>query len=399
LPLHFYVASYPATAELHASYADDFTAVASAPDVRNASAAITQHADDVAAWARERGLTISLTKSHSTLFTPDTHQSNLDPDISLDGVPIPLNRRPKILGVTLDTHFTFSPHLKDIADRARARLNILRAVAGSSWGQQKETLVLTYKSLIKSLFLYAAPAWFPNAAPSAVGKLQTIQNAALKIATGAIKMAPADHLHQETGMLPVADSLSLICSQFLVRACQPHHPSHEVSQADPGARPMKNTLRSRFLPAVEHHLQDGLADPGSYRVAIKALHTSAVRRAIIRQSPNRVLRRAPPPVAAAEIDLPRAHRVALSQLRSGYCPTLNQYRHRVGWSPTASCPECGAPVQSTDHLFDCPAHPTDLTTPDLWARPREVASHLLSLPFFGHLSPLPPPPPEPPPRM
>ena len=394
---NFFVASYPHTAPLHVSYADDFTAIASDSNVLTAAALISSHADDVATWANDHGLTISLSKSHSTLFTPDTHQSHLDPSISLEQALIPLNRKPKILGVTLDTHFTFSPHIKAIAEKARSRLNILRALAGSVWGQQKETLVLTYKSLIKSLFLYAAPVWFPNAADTGIAKLQVIQNAALRIATGSSRMSSIDHLHQETLMLPIKDSISLICSQFLARTLQPHHPSHLVVTSNPGPRPMKHTLFSRFSPQVSPYLEDGILPPDSYSFVIKDLHSSAVSAAVESQSANRVLQDAPPPISPEELSLPRMHRTALSQLRSGHCPSLNSYRHRVGWEPSAACPECNFPDHSVSHIFSCPTHPTTLSPLDLWTCPREVAAFLTSLPFFGHLCLLPPPPPEPPP--
>ena len=48
--------------------------------------------------------------------------------------------------------------------------------------------------------------------PSLTQKLQTIQNSALRIATGCVKMASIDHLHEETEMLPVQEHFSLIFS-------------------------------------------------------------------------------------------------------------------------------------------------------------------------------------------
>ena len=76
--------------------------------------------------------------------------------------------------------------------------------------------------------MYAAPIWFPNTSPSLVQKLQTIQNSALHIATGCVKIASVDHLHEETEMLPVQDHLSLICSQCLAITLRPTNPSHNI---------------------------------------------------------------------------------------------------------------------------------------------------------------------------
>ena len=76
--------------------------------------------------------------------------------------------------------------------------------------------------------MYAAPIWFPNISPSLIQKLQAIQNSALHIVTGSVKMTIVDHLHEETKMLPVQDHLYLISSKHLARALQPNNPSHSI---------------------------------------------------------------------------------------------------------------------------------------------------------------------------
>ena len=98
-------------------------------------------------------------------------------------------------------------HVKSLVTRALPHINILKALTGTNWGQQKETILITYNSLIRSLFMYATPIWFSNTSPSIVQKLQTIQNSALHIATGCVKMASVGHLLEETEMLPVKDHL------------------------------------------------------------------------------------------------------------------------------------------------------------------------------------------------
>ena len=84
-----------------------------------------------------------------------------------------------------------------VSDRIDKRNNMLKALAGSSWGQDKETLLLTYNALGISLANYAAPVWSTNASDSSFKKIQTVQNTDLRTATGAHKIASIDHLHQE----------------------------------------------------------------------------------------------------------------------------------------------------------------------------------------------------------
>ena len=190
-------------------------------------------------WADERGLIISAPKSTVTLFTSDTRQSHTHPQVSLPDSILPLERHPRILRVTFDPHFTFIPHVSSLISRVFPRLNLLRALTGTDWGQQKETLLTTFISLIRSLFTYDAPIWFPNTSQSNIQKLQTLQNAALRTMTGCVRMSDIGHLHTEAQVLPVNSHLSLLCSQFLARTLIPSHPSHHITTSPSGPRRVK----------------------------------------------------------------------------------------------------------------------------------------------------------------
>ena len=210
-------------------------------------------------------------------------------------------------------------------------------------------------------------------------------------------MTSRDHLHGEAELLTVDRELAMLCSQFLLGALRPDHPSNAVVSADPGPRRIRSTLRSRFLPIVQPYLQDGATPEESYRESLGDIHRRAVADAIAAARPNRVLGQPPPPVSAEEKDLPRHFRTTLAQLRSGFSSAMGDYLHRIGRLPSPLCPECGTTDHTVQHLFRCSAHPTNLCPADLWERPREVAHFISSLPSFVHLPALPPPPPEPPP--
>ena len=361
-----------------------------------AATALSSHATQVAAWADDRGLAISAPKSTVTLFTSETRQSHVHPPVTLHESPLPLARNPRILGVTFDPHLTFSSHISSIISRATPRLNILRALAGTTWGQQKETLLITYKSLIRSLITYAAPIWFPNTSSTSISKLQRLQNSALRISTGCVKMSAIGHLHAETQILPVKDHLSLLCSQFLARTLIPSHPSHPITSSSSGPRPIRQTLQSHSLPSVAPYLTNGVLLPSDYKPTVASLHTSTVQSTIASRPPNRVLQTPAPAISDDEISLPRPYRTTLAQLRSGFCSSLNSFLERIDRAPDDLCPSCRGSPHTTSHIFSCPSHPTSLTERDLWDRPCSVAAFLSTLPFFS-LPPLSRPPPEPPP--
>ena len=96
------------------------------------------------------------------------------------------------------------------------RNSILKELAGSSWGLDKETLLLTYNALGKYITSYAAPVWSTNVGDSRFNKIQTAQNAALRTATGAHNMTSIDHLHYESITLRVNDHSDILSAQYLV---------------------------------------------------------------------------------------------------------------------------------------------------------------------------------------
>ena len=90
---------------------------------------------------------ISAPKSTVMLFTTDKHDFQMHPDITLEDTQLPLECSPKILGVIMDPSFSFHKHCNYVSDRIDKRNNMLKALAGSSWGHEKETLLLTYNAL------------------------------------------------------------------------------------------------------------------------------------------------------------------------------------------------------------------------------------------------------------
>ena len=145
---------------------------------------------------------------------------------------ITLLRSPKILGVILDPSISFHKHCNHVSNRIDKRNNMLKALAGSSWGQDKETLLMTYNALGKSIANYAAPVWSTNASDSSFKRIQAAQNADLRTATGAHKMASIDHLHQESLTLRVNDHLDMLSAQYLVNCLEEDHVCHGITIQD-----------------------------------------------------------------------------------------------------------------------------------------------------------------------
>ena len=59
---------------------------------------------------------------------------------------------------------------------------MIKSLTATGWGKQKETLMVTYKEVMKQV--YASFIWLALAFSASINKLQVMQNAALRTATG-----------------------------------------------------------------------------------------------------------------------------------------------------------------------------------------------------------------------
>ena len=267
-----------------------------------------------------------------------------------------------MLGVTLDTHLTFTQHCNNIAVKVQQRNNVLKALAGSTWGCDKETLLTTYQAIGRSTPSYCCLFWMPSTKDTNRSRLQRAQNSVLRIATGCRKMADVVELHQEARELPVRQHNELISQQFAIACHLPQHPCHQLCHRPPDDRPERRlrSLIGRLKLNIQQYLAEELLSNTSNKSAISSIHQDVVRTAI-ESSSSRLLNGRPPPIATAEHTLPGKTRTILAQLRTGHSRILGQYMNRIDQTTRNHCHNCGHSPHDTQHLFDCPSQPTTLT--------------------------------------
>ena len=79
---------------------------------------------------------------------------------------------------------------------------MINELTSTGWGKQKETLMATYKAVVRPALEYASSVWSPIASSTSINKLQVMQNAALTTATGCTQdtniQHPSHPLHKHT---------------------------------------------------------------------------------------------------------------------------------------------------------------------------------------------------------
>jgi ribonuclease HI len=190
-----------------------------------------QHAlDELQAWCLEWGFKISHSKTSVVLFSNVT----VYPEIKLyvDQKLLPTATEFKFLGVIFDRKLTWSQHIDYIADKCKKRLNILKAISSQNWGASKKTLLLLYKSLIRSVIDYGSIA-YNSASSKQLHKIELVKNIALRICTGSVANTPIDAMEVDCGELPLhLRRFEASSRQVLKIKYTPHHTSTSLVQDD-----------------------------------------------------------------------------------------------------------------------------------------------------------------------
>ena len=86
---------------------------------------------------------------------------------------------PKVLGLTLDPKLTYSTHIHNISVQAHTPLQMIKSLTAAGWGKQKETLMATYKTVMRPALEYASSIWSPLASSTCINKLKVMQHSEL----------------------------------------------------------------------------------------------------------------------------------------------------------------------------------------------------------------------------
>ena len=163
--------------------------------------------------------------------------------------------------------------------------NVLKALAISTCGCNKETLLTTYQAIGHSILSYICSVGTPSPVDTHWSQLQWAQKPVQRIATGYSKMTDVAELHKEARELPVRQHNELISQKFAIACHLPQHPSHQLCHRPPDDQPeRRQSLIGRLKPNIQQYLAKEPLSNTSYKSAISSIHQDAVRTAIERSS-------------------------------------------------------------------------------------------------------------------
>ena len=144
------------------AYADDITITSTHTSTSAAKKYIQPYLHKVFAWTKQNNLLQNPDKTTCTLFTPDPAEYTSNLDLTINNKALPMATQPKVMGLTLDPKLTYSTHIHNISVQAHKPLQIIKALTATGWGKQKETLMATYKAVMRPALEYASSSSLPS---------------------------------------------------------------------------------------------------------------------------------------------------------------------------------------------------------------------------------------------
>lgn len=181
-------------------YADDILLLAVGNTHREPRRRIQAATNAVGKWAKNRGFTISATKSVHVIICPTKHRSPSSA-VSINNNRIPFKRTIKVLGVVIDSSLSFNMHFNKLKQSCKTRINLLKTIAKPHRSNNRDIRLRVAKAIIDSRLTYGLELTC-IAKENLIKILAPIYNNCLRIISGLLPSTPAVSACVEIGALP-----------------------------------------------------------------------------------------------------------------------------------------------------------------------------------------------------
>ena len=174
-------------------------------------------------------LKINTSKTVYTIFTRSHKVAKKEINLTLDNKQLEKEENPTYLGVALDHQLSLKPHVENIRKKAVKRLNLIKRLASSNWGSDKQTLRGLYLGYTRSILDYNI-ALQNICSNSTKQQLDRIQNHALRFICGGMRTSPTSACEISANVQPLELRRQKAALDLYERAkrMEKNHPCRQV---------------------------------------------------------------------------------------------------------------------------------------------------------------------------
>lgn len=181
-------------------YADDITVSCSGDNPTVVRQQLQRYLDSFSRWAESWGLIINPQKTVMQFFTRKKIQC---PVVKMKRKTIEFKKEQKLLGLVFDAPLlTWKPHITALKRDCSKRIDLMKTLSSSVWGASSKMLRRFYISYVRAKIDYGS-ILYGSAAKTYIDKVDTIQNACLRLILGGRNTTPILSLQAESCIPPL----------------------------------------------------------------------------------------------------------------------------------------------------------------------------------------------------
>ena len=127
-----------------ALYADDLALWHTHKTVETSSFLLNEDLERLQQYCVKWKLKINTNKTVYTIFSNSSKTAKKSVKLTIDGKSLEKEENPVYLGVTLDRQLNLNKHVQKLKEKSTRRLNIVKRLASTQWGANKQTLRQLY---------------------------------------------------------------------------------------------------------------------------------------------------------------------------------------------------------------------------------------------------------------
>ena len=235
-----------------ALYADDLTLWHSHKEVGISAILLNEELQRIQEYCDTWKLKLNSNKTVYTIFTKSSKIADKTLNLEIGRSPLQKEENPVYLGVTLDRQMTLKYHLEFLCQKSTRRLKILKRLASTQWGADKNTLRQLYLGYVRSVLESNLPLQTLSS-DTAQASLNRIESQAVHFITGGMRSAPTSACHIDANIIPltIRREAAVLEMAERYRRTEDSHPNHAiVNNWKPNSR-----IKQKSVLKVESQLQ------------------------------------------------------------------------------------------------------------------------------------------------
>ena len=210
---------------------------------------VNQSLESLGKYCDEWKLQINTDKTVYTVFSLSPVEAKKDHSVMIQGKQLKKEENPTYLGITLDPRLTLKEHMKNVETKANNRLKLVKRLASTAWGADKNTLRQLYIGYVRSSIEYSL-ALQTISSDTSQKSVDKVQNHALRFISGGLRSTPtaACEIHTNVEPLRLRREAAVVETLERYQRQDENHPNKIILEQQ---RPKQRIKKKSILSVAE----------------------------------------------------------------------------------------------------------------------------------------------------